>query len=98
MVTELETATQEKIEILEATIEELATKVEELITEKTELATKVETLVTEKERTVEDLLLENEELEQEARESRRSFTSLNLALSALIFIYGMIYGSYLCPK
>lgn len=101
MVAELELTTKEKIEILEATIEELSTKVIELVEEKTELAAKVEKLVTEREEfseTEKKIVAENEELLQDAQESRSSFTLLQFAVSGLIFIYGMMYGSYLCPK
>ena len=50
---------------------------------------------------VKALELENEDLAEqvgelivEARESRRLFTGLQLAISALIFAYGLFYGAY----
>lgn len=52
--------------------------------------------------TLEKYMDENKELRQhmaelftEEQDERRSFTVLQLAVSMLIFVYGMIYGSYL---
>jgi hypothetical protein len=42
----------------------------------------------------EDLMEQVGELIIEARESRRLFTGLQLAISALIFAYGLFYGAY----
>jgi hypothetical protein len=44
----------------------------------------------------EQYLLENGELKKqlEAREVCRSFTALQLAVSLLVFVYGMVYGAY----
>lgn len=47
---------------------------------------------------VNSLLDENHELEVEAQDARRSFTGFQVAVSMLVFVYGMMYGSYLCPK
>jgi chromosome segregation ATPase len=33
-------------------------------------------------------------LEVEAQDARRSFTALQLAVSILVFLYGMLYGNY----
>ncbi len=48
--------------------------------------------------TVSSLLDENDELEVESQHARRSFTGFQVAVSMLVFVYGMLYGSYLCPK
>jgi hypothetical protein len=52
---------------------------------------------------VKELELENEDLVEqvgglivEAREARRSFTAFQLAVSLLVFVYGMMYGKYSC--
>ena len=47
---------------------------------------------------IDSLLTENHELEVEAQYARRSFTGFQVAVSMLVFVYGMMYGSYLCPK
>jgi regulator of replication initiation timing len=47
---------------------------------------------------IDSLLTENHELEVEAQNARRSFTGLQIAVSILVFLYGTMYGSYLCPK
>ena len=47
---------------------------------------------------VDDLLMENNDLFVEAQNARRSFTGLQIATSMLLFVYGMLYGLYLCPK
>lgn len=44
------------------------------------------------------LLDENHDLEVDAQNARRSFTGFQVAVSMLVFVYGMLYGSYLCPK
>lgn len=36
------------------------------------------------------------QLREEANCARRDFTGLQLAVSLLIFVYGIIYGKYLC--
>jgi hypothetical protein len=49
---------------------------------------------------VERFILENEELREKVayeQESRASFTRFQLAVSVLIFLYGMMYGSFFCP-
>jgi hypothetical protein len=50
---------------------------------------------------VKELELENEDLMEqvgglivEAREARRSFTAFQIAVSFLVFVYGMMYGAY----
>ena len=47
---------------------------------------------------IDSLLTENHDLEVEAQNARRSFTGLQIAVSILVFLYGTMYGSYLCPK
>ncbi len=43
---------------------------------------------------IDDLALENDALAVDAREARKSFTGLQIAVSVLIFAYGMFYGAY----
>ena len=48
--------------------------------------------------TIDDLVLQQHEAEDELLHARRSFTGFQVAVSMLVFVYGMLYGSYLCPK
>lgn len=47
---------------------------------------------------VDNLVLQNRQLENDNRSVYRSFSSLQFAVSMLVFIYGMMYGFQLCPK
>jgi heme oxygenase len=58
----------------------------------------LETEVRELNEEVDVLLTENHELMVEAQNARSSFTRFQIAVSMLVFVYGMLYGSYLCPK
>jgi chromosome segregation ATPase len=44
---------------------------------------------------VDSLMTENEELAKDARTARKSFTCLQIAVSMLVFVYGIAYGAYL---
>lgn len=55
------------------------------------------------ENTVKELQTENDDLTNqlgyliaEEREARRSFTAFQIAVSILVFLYGMMYGKYIC--
>ena len=84
---QLATALQEKVE-------ELEYKNEFYLNVKDELEREIGELNEE----VDDLLTENHELMVEAQNARRSFTALQVAVSGLVFMYGVMYGLYLCPK
>jgi hypothetical protein len=85
----------------EQTIEELEYKNEFYLNDLQNLANvkqELESEVRELNEEVDVLLTENHELMVEAQNARRSFTGLQIAVSVLVFVYGMLYGSYLCPK
>ena len=84
---QLATALQEKVEELEYKNEFYLNVKDELEREIGELNEEVDVLLT-----------ENHELMVEAQNARSSFTAFQVAVSALVFVYGMMYGSYLCPK
>jgi chromosome segregation ATPase len=44
---------------------------------------------------IDSLYEENTQLEQDNRDARRSFTGLQIAVSVLVFAYGLFYGAYL---
>ena len=52
--------------------------------------------IEELERKVDELSVDRIELLRDAEEARCSFTGLQLAVSVLIFVYGMMYGTYVC--
>ena len=91
---QLATALQEKVEELEYKNEFYLNDLQNLANVKDELEAEVAELNEE----VDVLLTENHELMVEAQNARRSFTAFQIAVSALVFVYGMMYGSYLCPK
>ena len=85
----------------EQTIEELEYKNEFYLNDLQNLANikqELETEVRELNEEVDVLLTENHELMVEAQNARKSFTGFQIAVSMLVFVYGMLYGSYLCPK
>jgi len=91
---QLATALQEKVEELEYKNEFYLNDLQNLANAKDELETEVREL----NEAVDDLLTENHDLVVEAQNARSSFTVFQVAVSALVFVYGMMYGSYLCPK
>jgi cell division protein FtsB len=44
---------------------------------------------------VDSLCEENNQLEHDNRDARRTFTGLQLSVSLLVFAYGLFYGAYL---
>ncbi len=85
----------------EQTIEELEYKNEFYLNDLQNLANvkqELETEVRELNEEVDLLLAENHELMIEAQNARRSFTGLQIAVSILVFVYGVLYGVVLCPK
>ena len=82
----------------EQTIEELEYKNEFYLNDLANVKQELETEVRELNEEVDVLLTENHELMVEAQNARKSFTGLQVAVSMLVFVYGMLYGSYLCPK
>ena len=91
---QLATALQEKVEELEYKNEFYLNDLQNLANAKDELETEVREL----NEAVDDLLTENHDLVVEAQNARRSFTALQVAVSGLVFMYGVMYGLYLCPK
>lgn len=50
-------------------------------------------------RMVEQFILENEDLKERLtyeEDSRASYTRLQIAVSVLVFVYGLLYGSFFC--
>lgn len=47
---------------------------------------------------IDDLVFQQREAEDELLHARRSFTGFQIAVSTLVFVYGMLYGVVLCPK
>lgn len=45
---------------------------------------------------IDNMVIQTRQLEDELLDARTSFTGLQLAVSILIFVYGLIYGKYLC--
>ena len=82
----------------EQTIEELEYKNEFYLQNLANVKQELETEVRELNEEVDLLLAENHELMVEAQNARRSFTGLQIAVSVLVFVYGMLYGVVLCPK
>lgn len=82
----------------EQTIEELEYKNEFYLQNLANVKQELETEVRELNEEVDLLLAENHELMIEAQNARRSFTGLQIAVSVLVFVYGMLYGVVLCPK
>ena len=82
----------------EQTIEELEYKNEFYLNDLANVKQELETEVRELNEEVDVLLTENHELMVEAQNARKSFTGFQIAVSMLVFVYGMLYGSYLCPK
>lgn len=85
----------------EQTIDQLEYKTEFYLNDLQNLANvkqELETEVRELNEEVDLLLAENHELMIEAQNARRSFTGLQIAVSVLVFVYGMLYGVVLCPK
>ncbi len=76
--------------MLEEENEELTEVMDALYTRAENLENKVNELQTEND----GLIYEIGSLIIEAQEARRSFTSLQIAVSLLVFVYGMLYGSY----
>ena len=91
---QLATALQEKVEELEYKNEFYLNDIQKLSDTNDELQSEIAELNEE----VDVLLTENHELMIEAQNARKSFTGFQLAVSMLVFVYGMLYGSYLCPK
>jgi regulator of replication initiation timing len=83
MAQEMEDRYEEKIEILKLQFEDACAQAEKYIIENKNL--KIEN---------DELVHEVGSLIVEAQEARRSFTGLQLAISALIFAYGLFYGAY----
>lgn len=82
----------------EQTIDELEYKNEFYLQNLANIKQELETEVRELNEEVDLLLTENHELMVEAQNARRSFTGLQIAVSVLVFVYGMLYGVVLCPK
>ena len=91
---QLATALQEKVEELEYKNEFYLNDIQKLSDTNDELQSEIAELNEE----VDVLLTENHELMVEAQNARRSFTGLQVAVSMLVFVYGMLYGVVLCPK
>lgn len=83
MAQEMEDRYDEKIELLQLQFEDACKQAEKYITENKTL--KLEN---------EELVYEVGSLIAEGREARRSFTAFQLAVSLLIFVYGIMYGAY----
>ena len=83
MAQEMEDRYEEKIEVLRLQVDDAVKIAEKYIIENTALKTENDELVHE----VGGLIAE-------AREARRSFTAFQFAVSLLIFVYGMMYGTY----
>ena len=82
----------------EQTIDELEYKNEFYLQNLANVKQELETEVRELNEEVDLLLAENHELMVEAQNARRSFIGLQIAVSVLVFVYGMLYGVVLCPK
>lgn len=91
---QLATALQEKVEELEYKNEFYLNDIQKLSDTNDELQSEIAELNEE----VDVLLTENHELMVEAQNARKSFTGLQVAVSVLVFVYGMLYGVVLCPK
>lgn len=91
---QLAIALQEKVEELEYKNEFYLNDIQKLSDTNDELQSEIAELNEE----VDVLLTENHELMVEAQNARKSFTGLQVAVSVLVFVYGMLYGVVLCPK
>jgi chromosome segregation ATPase len=91
---QLATALQEKVEELEYKNEFYLNDIQKLSDTNDELQSEIAELNEE----VDVLLTENHELMVDAQNARKSFTGLQIAVSVLVFVYGMLYGVVLCPK
>lgn len=91
---QLTTALQEKVEELEYKNEFYLNDIQKLSDTNDELQSEIAELNEE----VDVLLTENHELMVDAQNARKSFTGLQIAVSVLVFVYGMLYGVVLCPK
>jgi regulator of replication initiation timing len=83
MAQEMEDRYEEKIEILKLQFEDACAQAEKYIIENKNL--KIEN---------DELVHEVGSLIVEAQEARRSFTAFQIAVSLLVFVYGMMYGTY----
>lgn len=82
-------------------VEELEYKNEFYLNDLQELANtkqELEAEVRELNDTIDNLVLQQQQTEDELLHARRSFTSFQIAVSMLVFVYGMLYGVFLCPK
>lgn len=85
----------------EQTIEELEYKNESYLNDLQKLSDtndELQSEIAELNDAIDDLVLQQREAEDELLYARRSFTGFQVAVSMLVFIYGMLYGSYVCPK
>jgi hypothetical protein len=99
MAEEMEERYEKKIELLELRVVDACGVAERYLLENSELKKQFEANTVSGK--VKELELENEDLVDqvgglivEAREARRSFTGLQIAVSVLLFAYGMFYGTY----
>lgn len=79
-------------DVLEEENEELTEVMDALYNKAEKLESKVTELQTEND----DLTNQLGYLIAEEREARRSFTAFQIAVSILVFLYGMMYGRYFC--
>ena len=79
-------------DVLEEENEELTEVMDALYTRAEKLENTVKELQTEND----DLVYEIGGLIAEAQEARRSFTAFQIAVSILVFVYGVMYGRYSC--
>ena len=79
-------------DVLEEENEQLTETLDALYTRAEKLENTVKELQTEND----GLVYEIGGLIAEAQEARRSFTTFQIAVSILVFLYGMMYGKYIC--
>jgi hypothetical protein len=83
MAQEMEERYEDKIELLQFQFEDACKMAERYLVKNKELEVENE-----------ELVYEVGSMITEAQEARRSFTAFQLAVSILIFLYGMMYGQY----
>ncbi len=101
-------AMSEPMEVVKRTLGDAAEVIEKLEFEKEQYLGDIESLawqnrdleneVRDLNDAVDSLCQENNELMKDNQNARKAFTGLQLAVSMLVFVYGMMNGLYLCPK
>jgi chromosome segregation ATPase len=91
MADEMEQRYEKNIEKLEYEKEYFMNEMERLVASKFELQTEVNELND----VIDDMVIQHREMEEEIQSARRSFTGFQVALSMLVFVYGMLYGTYI---